>query len=102
VFVTCQLHVLGGGRSPSDPSGAGPSPLSDRTFASVEYFDSRRCVIDAITPHESALLTTLVMISGLVADHGAEIAEVDVRGCDDVRLVLKLPVPNSVMAEPSQ
>jgi hypothetical protein len=101
VFVTCQLHVLGG-RSHSDPSGDVASSRSDRTFASVEYLDSRRCVIDAITPNESALLTTLVMISGLVADHGAEVADVDVRGRDDVRLVLKLPVPDSVMAQPWQ
>ena len=101
MFVTCQLHVLSG-RSQGDPAGGMPPASSPRNFAAVDYFDSRRSVIDAIPPSESPLVTALGMIFGLVADHGAEIAEVDVRGPHDVRFALKLPVPDSVMAEPSQ
>ncbi len=102
MFVTCQLHVLSG-RSHSDPTGAmrrQPSP--PRSFASVEYLESRRSVIGPIPAYESPLVTALVMISGLVADHGAEIAEVDVGGSHDVRIALKLPVPDAVMVEPSR
>ena len=99
MFVTCQVHVLG----PRGRQGAASSPTqAPLNFASIEYFDSLRSVIDVIDPNESSLVSAMSIVFSLVLDHGAEIADVDVRGPDDARFVLKFRVPDSVMAEPPQ
>jgi hypothetical protein len=100
-FVSCELRVL----SETSP---GDGPTSDqaydgrlpRTFASLGYMDSCRSIIDLIGPCESSLETALEIVSCLGASHGVQVTDVDIRGCHDVRISLRVPIPASVLLEP--
>ncbi len=100
MFISCELRVL------SETPGDGPAndQCDDgrlpRTYASLGYLDSRRSIIDLIGPCESALETAVEIVSCLGASHGVQVTDVDIRGCHDVRISLRVPIPASVLLEP--
>jgi hypothetical protein len=103
MFVGCDLRVLsGGGTSESGDHELGELGSPQLTFASLGYLDSHRSVIECMEGGGSSLGVGLEIVSLLVTRYRAEVSDVDIGGCNDVRYTLRIPMPETIATGPSR
>ncbi len=99
MYVSCQLRVLRASQPEAPPLGRGSDPAPPAMFASLDYHDSHRAVVDALDDAASPLEAGFGLVARLVSEYGATVADVDIRGCDEARFSLRIPIPESVLME---
>jgi len=68
-------------------------------FASISYLDSARSVIEPVGGCGPPLMVGLELVSLLASRYEADVHDIDVRGSNDVRFTMKIPVPDYVASE---
>jgi hypothetical protein len=101
MFVDCDLRVVSGGGTNERDHELGELGAPRLTFASLGYLDSRRSVIESMEGGGSPLSVGLEIVSLLVTRYRAEVSEVDIGGCNDIRFTLRIPVPQTTRTGPS-